>query len=479
VAKPSKTQWDFGGELFPTEAVRKVLSVSELTGNIKRLLEKQVGQVAVSGEITNLRAQASGHVYFTLKDAGAQLACVLFRNTSVPHRSLLADGQKVLLTGDVTVYEARGQYQLIVSSAELQGVGALQAAFERLKEKLAAEGLFKLERKRKLPRYPQRIGLVTSPTGAAIRDVLHVIARRQPGLEIIFVPCRVQGEGAAAEVARAVRLLNAYSAAGTQEKEIEGRREGERETRASISPSLPPSVSPSSKLDLILVTRGGGSLEDLWAFNEEAVARAIFESAVPVVSAVGHEIDFTIADFVADLRAATPSAAAELITEGTFASREFVVDAAARLNQLARQELDAAEEAFAALHHRLALAHPRRRLQENAQRLDDAGLALTRETKTQLRERRHRLDQAAGHLQRLKPTAQLALRREQLVALTSRLRLLSPENVLARGYSITTDAATGQVIRRAAQVKSGQKLRTRVSEGEFESVIPPARNAGQ
>ncbi|NBV24815.1 MAG: exodeoxyribonuclease VII large subunit, partial [Proteobacteria bacterium] len=295
MAKPSKSQWDFGGELFPTEAVRKVLSVSELTGNIKRLLEKQVGQVAVSGEITNLRAQSSGHVYFTLKDAGAQLACVLFRNTSVPHRALLQDGQKVLLTGEVTVYEARGQYQLIVSAVELQGVGALQAAFERLKEKLAAEGLFKLERKRKLPRYPQRIGLVTSPTGAAIRDVLHVIQRRQPGLEIIFVPCRVQGDGAAREVAEAVRMLNEFTIR-----------------------------NPQFAIDLILVTRGGGSLEDLWAFNEEVVARAIFASAVPVVSAVGHEIDFTIADFVADLRAATPSAAAELITEGAFASREFV-----------------------------------------------------------------------------------------------------------------------------------------------------------
>ncbi|MEQ2010401.1 MAG: exodeoxyribonuclease VII large subunit, partial [Limisphaerales bacterium] len=310
--KPSKSQWDFG-ELFPTEAVRKVLSVSELTGNIKRLLEKQVGQVVVSGEITNLRAQASGHVYFTLKDAGAQLACVLFRNTSVPHRSLLADGQKVLLTGDVTVYEARGQYQLIVSSAELQGVGALQAAFERLKEKLAAEGLFKLERKRKLPRYPQRIGLVTSPTGAAIRDVLHVIARRQPGLEIIFVPCRVQGEEAAGEVAEAVRVLNQFSLSSSRREEAPSNAERGMRNAESSQSLL---TSAATKLDLILVTRGGGSLEDLWAFNEEVVARAIFESAVPVVSAVGHEIDFTIADFVADLRAATPSAAAELITEG-------------------------------------------------------------------------------------------------------------------------------------------------------------------
>ncbi|MFA6545684.1 MAG: exodeoxyribonuclease VII large subunit [Limisphaerales bacterium] len=468
--KPSKSQWDFG-ELFPTETVRKVLSVSELTGNIKRLLEKQVGQVAVSGEITNLRAQASGHVYFTLKDAGAQLACVLFRNTSVPHRSLLADGQKVLLTGEVTVYEARGQYQLIVSSAELQGVGALQAAFERLKEKLAAEGLFKLERKRKLPRYPQRIGLVTSPTGAAIRDVLHVIQRRQPGLEIIFVPCRVQGEGAAGEVARAVRLLNDFSASGAAEQV--GKRESEKVGDASVAPAHFPAFSLSHRpgLDLILITRGGGSLEDLWAFNEEAVARAIFESAIPVVSAVGHEIDFTIADFVADLRAATPSAAAELITEGAFASREFVAVATARLNQLARQHLGAAEETFAQVHHRLTLAHPRRRLQEWAQRLDDAGIALTRETKTQLRERRHRFGQAASHLHRLKPTAQLALRREQLAALTSRLRLLSPDNVLARGYSITTDAATGKVIRRVEQAKPGQTLRTRVQHGEIESVV--------
>ncbi len=446
MAKPSKTQWDFGAELFPTEAVRKVLSVSELTGQIKRLLEKQVGQVAVSGEITNLRAQASGHVYFTLKDAGAQLACVLFRNTPVPHRALLADGQKVLLTGDVTVYEARGQYQLIVSAVELQGVGALQAAFERLKEKLAAEGLFKLERKRRLPRYPQRIGLVTSPTGAAIRDVLHVIARRQPGLEVILAPCRVQGEGAAAEVATAIERLNKFAIRNSQ-----------------------------FAIDLILITRGGGSLEDLCAFNEEAVARAIFASAVPVVSAVGHEIDFTIADFVADLRAATPSAAAGLITEGAFASREFVAEATVRLRQLARQHLEAAEESFGQVHHRLALAHPQRRLQEWAQRLDDAGTALNREAKTHLRERRHRLTQAALHLQRLKPVAQLALRCEHLGALIDRLRLLSPDNVLARGYSITTDAATGKVVRRAEQAKPGQRLSTRVQHGKIESVV---RDAG-
>ena len=229
---------------------------------------------------------------------------MLFSREKVPHRELLADGQKVLLQGDVTVYEARGQYQLIVRAVELQGVGALQIAFEKLKQKLAAEGLFAPERKRPLPEFPQRIGLVTSPTGAAIRDVLHVVQRRNPGLEIILAPCRVQGDGAAEEIADAVKLLNRYNV--------------ELEKPACVGDSTIQQFNDSTNLDLILITRGGGSLEDLWAFNEEVVARAIFESAIPVVSAVGHEIDFTIADFVADVRAATPSAAAEIITEGVF-----------------------------------------------------------------------------------------------------------------------------------------------------------------
>ena len=224
MSKQSKSQWDFG-ELFPTEQTRRVLSVSELTAQVKRLLEKQVGQVWVTGEVTNLRAQSSGHIYFTLKDDGSQLrsdastreavlSCVLFRSAAVGNRGLLQDGRKVLLQGDVTVYEARGQYQLIVRAVELQGVGALQVAFEKLKQKLAAEGLFAPERKRPLPKYPQRIGLVTSPTGAAIRDVLNVVQRRNPGLEIILAPCRVQGEGAAEEIAAAIRLLNEFGSEG-------------------------------------------------------------------------------------------------------------------------------------------------------------------------------------------------------------------------------------------------------------------------
>ena len=465
MAKPPKPQWNFG-ELFPVEATRQVLTVAELTTQVKRLLEKQVGLIWVTGEITNLRAQASGHVYFTLKDAASQLSCVLFRGDASAQRALLKDGQKVVLRGEVTVYEARGQYQLLVREVELQGIGALELAFQRLKQKLAAEGLFAPERKRPIPRYPQRLGLVTSPTGAAIRDVLHVIQRRQPGLEIILAPCRVQGAGAAAEVAAAVRMLNEFqSAIGNRQ----------------------------SAIDLILVTRGGGSLEDLWAFNEEVVARAIFDSAVPVVSAVGHEIDFSISDFVADLRAATPSAAAELITEGAFASRAFVAQAAGRLSQLARQRVEAAQDEVAQVTHRLALAHPRRKLDEAWQRLDDRQASLTRAMKFRLHDCHAAWHALSQRLRLLKPAQVLARRGQSLrelqrhlrermsfslqvtqgrsAMMTARLRLLSPQNVLARGYSITTDAATGSVIRAASEVRAGQQLKTRLQSGEVRSVV--------
>ena len=443
MSKPAKSQWDFG-ELFSPAETRKVLSVWELTADIKRLLEKQIGTVWVSGEITNLRAQRSGHVYFTLKDVAAQLSCVLFRGTAAAQKSLLADGQKVLLQGDVTVYEARGQYQLIVRAVELQGVGALQIAFEKLKQKLQAEGLFAPERKRPLPKFPQRIGLVTSPTGAAIRDVLHVVQRRHPGLEIILAPCRVQGDGAAKEIAGAIRTLNEFNL------------------------SL---VTRHSSLDLILVTRGGGSLEDLWAFNEEAVARAIFESAIPVVSAVGHEIDFTIADFVADVRAATPSVAAEIITEGVFASREFVNDAPFLLQRAARRGFDSASESFSQLGGRLARLHPRRKLNDSLQRLDDLQSGLLRGLKTAARSRKLVLENLAGRFLRAKPSLALKSRRETLRQLEKRLNVLGPEQVLARGYSITTDAATGKVLRDAAQVSAGQSLTTRLANGEIFSRV--------
>jgi exodeoxyribonuclease VII large subunit len=462
MSKPAKSQWDFG-ELFPAAETRKVLSVWELTADIKRLLEKQIGSVWVSGEITNLRSQSSGHIYFTLKDVAAQLGCVLFRGTAAAQRELLADGQKVLLQGDVTVYEARGQYQLIVRAVELQGVGALQVAFEKLKQKLAAEGLFAQERKRPLPRYPQRIGLVTSPIGAAIRDVLHVVQRRNPGLEIILAPCRVQGDGAAREIAEAIRLLNEFNVRSS-------RREEAQTLKPEINQSLL-TLAATEKLDLILLTRGGGSLEDLWAFNEEPVARAIFESALPVVSAVGHEIDFTIADFVADVRAATPSAAAEIITEGVFASREFIGDAPALLQRAARRGLALAAESFSQLGGRLARLHPRRKLDESFQRLDDLQSGLLRGLKTAARSRRLVLQNLAGRFLRARPSHNLKLRHEALRQLEKRLNVLGPEQVLARGYSITTDAVTGKVLRDAAKITAGQKLKTRLAQGEVFSAI--------
>ena len=441
MSKSNKSQWDFG-ELFSPAETRKVLSVGELTTKVRALLEKSIGSVWVSGEITNLRAQNSGHIYFTLKDAAAQLSCVLFSREKVSQRELLADGQKVLLQGDVTVYEARGQYQMIIRAVELQGIGALQIQFEKLKQKLAAEGLFAAERKRPLPRFPQRIGLVTSPTGAAIRDVLHVIQRRNPSMEIILVPSRVQGDGAASEIAEAIRLLNAFNL-----------------------------QSSTFNLDLILVTRGGGSMEDLWAFNEEAVARAIFESAIPVVSAVGHEIDFTIADFVADFRAATPSVAAEIITEGFFASREFVANAPAFLQRAARRKMDRELENFDSLAGRLARLHPRRRLDDSLQRLDDLQSGLLRGLKNAARSRGLVLHNLTGRFLRAKPGQLLKTRRASLKQLEKRLNSLGPEQVLARGYSITTDAVTGQVLRAANKIKAGQRLKTRLAQGEVLSKV--------
>lgn len=481
MVKQSKSQWDFG-ELFPPEQTRKILSVSELTAQVRRLLEQQVGSVWVTGEVTNLRVQSSGHIYFTLKDANAQLSCVLFRGETVAHRELLQDGQKLLLQGDVTVYEARGQYQLIVRAIELQGVGALQIAFEKLKQKLQAEGLFASERKRPLPKYPERIGLITSPTGAAIRDVLHVVRRRNPGLEIILAPCRVQGEGAAREVADAMRMLNEFNAIHS-------------EGRVTRGPDTKPEIisgtrggRPSRRLDLILVTRGGGSLEDLWAFNEEIVARAIFESQVPVVSAVGHEIDFTISDFVADVRAATPSAAAEIITEGVFSSCQFVSQSRVRIRQLCGQQLGGKKEGLEHAVQRLARAHPRRRFNDWMQRLDDLQTSLLRCVKQGTRRQRVAWQHLAERLYRVRPAQLLRQRREllhqkiqrlreqvrhllrelqnRLSTLDTRLRLLGPEQVLARGYSITTDAETGKVLQAAAAIKGGQRLKTRLKTGE-------------
>jgi exodeoxyribonuclease VII large subunit len=478
MSRTVKSQWDFG-DLFENAASRRVLTVSELTAQVKRVLEKELGPVWVTGEVSNLRVQSSGHIYFTLKDAGAQLNAVLFRGEAVAHREALEDGRKVIVQGSLTVYEPRGQYQLIVRAVELHGVGALQLAFERLKRKLQAEGLFAPERKRPLPKYPRRLGLVTSPAGAALRDVLHVIQRRNPGLEIILAPCRVQGAGAAEEIAAAIRLLNQFNSA--------------RRLPAPRNEAARQAGAPHPAIDVLLVTRGGGSLEDLWAFNEEIVARAICESALPVVSAVGHEIDFTISDFVADLRAATPSAAAEILTEGVFACRQFVAGAIGRLSHQVRKRLDREQDNLATLLARVTRAHPRRRLNEKLQRLDDLQTALLRSAKfgwracqsawlaleqrlarvrpRRMLERRAEALQTAARQMNERLRQGLKQRRSRFHSLEARLRLLSPANVLERGYSITTDLVTGQVIRDPAEVQVGQRLKTRVKRGEIRSRV--------
>src|SRR6266404_1961989 len=305
-------------DLFPRSS--KIFTVAELTRSIRGALETKFGAVWVQGEISNYKLHPSGHQYFTLKDQRAQIACVIFRNTMPPFRQPLVDGAQVQVYGNVSVFEARGQYQLSVQILQPRGLGLLQAKFDALKRKLDAEGLFDAARKRALPRFPRRIGIVTSPSGAAIRDLLNVLRRRAPWLQILINPVRVQGTGAAAEIAVAIREL------------------------ATAHENWLP-------VDLIVVARGGGSIEDLWEFNEEIVARTIVDVGVPIVSAIGHEIDFTIADFVADLRAPTPCAAAELIVPDIVDLRRHL-DASARgigrelLNRMrdAQQRLDHARE---------------------------------------------------------------------------------------------------------------------------------------
>ena len=454
----AQSQWDFG-EMFPEEPIREVLTVSDLTTRVKRELENRIGQIWVEGEITNLRRQSSGHMYFSLKDARTQLTCVLFKGVRGVQRELMEDGQKVVLQGDLTVYEARGQYQLIVRAVELQGVGALQIKFEKLKAKLQTEGLFDSDRKRALPRVTQRIGVVTSLSGAALQDVLHVIRRRQPALQIVLTDSRVQGQGAEIEIAKGIERLNKW---------------------AECEP-----------LDLIMVTRGGGSLEDLWAFNEETLARAIAASVVPVVSAVGHEIDFTISDFTADYRAATPSAAAEVITAGAVALGDTLQTTRGRLQRLVASHCSRQKERVGALAHRLGRCHPRRRLQEQMQRVDELYDDLLRAAQTLWKQKERRWHELAERLLRVRPELAVARQQGQLTQLRARLqelpgqqvnrasslikslsdqlRLLGPENVLARGYSITQDANTGEVLRTSKTVKTGQKLRTRLADGEVES----------
>ena len=416
----------------------KVLTVTELTRSIRGALETKFRAVWVQGEISNYKLHPSGHQYFTLKDQRTQIGCVIWRDTIAPPRKPVVDGSQVQIYGTVTVFEARGQYQLNVQILQPRGVGLLQAKFEVLKRKLEAEGLFAAERKRPLPKFPRRIGIVTSPTGAAIRDMVNVLRRRAPWLQILINPVRVQGTGAAQEIAVGIREL-----------------------------ALPNEVF--APLDLIVVTRGGGSIEDLWEFNEEIVARAIFHSAVPIVSAVGHEIDFTISDFVADLRAPTPSAAAELIVPDSI-DLQRRIDGCTRA--LSRQLLSRVREAQQRLDHaretlRRCLAHKLDGYKRNLAHVTHALQA--RSPARELMVRRNRFTDLHRRLV-ASPARLLENARHRFERIEGILRVLGPDATLRRGYSITMNEH-GKVVRTIAAVRPKMKIRTRVSDGEFSSEI--------
>lgn len=433
---------------------RRAMTVSELTAKIKIMIEGEFFDVWVEGEISNFRPHSSGHWYFTLKDEGAMLRCASFRMQNRLIRFTPEDGLTVRARGRLSLYETRGEYQLLVEYLEPVGAGALQLAFEQLKNRLEAEGLFDAQRKRPVPLFPRRIGVVTSATGAALRDILRVLGRRNRAVSVLVAPARVQGEGAAREIADAIEALN-------EQRDI----------------------------DVIIVGRGGGSIEDLWSFNEEVVARAIFNSGAPVISAVGHETDFTVADFVADLRASTPSAAAELATisseeaYGRIHGLNYAMAQALRLRLLElrgsvtelessrafdtvqsqihnlRQSFDSAiyssESAF-----RKAIRRRRAHLETTSLRLRDT------EIRRRLAERRGRLGVLG---ERLRAAARDVLQGEggKFSIAASRLSSLSPLGVLARGYAIAFDSE-GKIVKRAGDLQSGDRLRLRVSEGEID-----------
>ncbi len=434
---------------------RKVLTVSQLNRESRFLLEQNFSTLWVEGEISNLARPASGHIYFTLKDTSAQIRCAMFRNRLNHLRFKPENGAQVQIRGTVSLYEARGDYQLIAEHMEEGGEGALQRAYEQLKKRLAAEGLFAEENKLPIPPLPKRVGIITSPSGAAIHDILSVLKRRFPSLPIILYPTSVQGEGAAAEVVHAIET-----------------------------------AQQRAECDLLIITRGGGSIEDLWTFNEESVAHAIYHCSLPTISAVGHETDFTITDFVADYRAPTPSAAAESISPD---QREWLEGLKVLEQRLIRQSHRNLEQLSQHLGHlQRRLRHPRERIQQIAQRLDENEQQLLR-AQQRLIERKS--EQLQRHWLRLRQQApanridsyrqrlegqhnrlsqairhQLQHQRDQLSGLAQALDLLSPLSTLSRGYSITLTPQQ-QALQEATQVEVGDRIETRLHKGKVISQV--------
>src|SRR5690348_9604101 len=438
---------------FDDTPPRHVLTPSSLNRLVRDLLGDALPQVWIEGELSNVAKPASGHLYFTLKDSGAQVRCAMFKLKASALRFRPADGMQVLLRAKVGLYEPRGEFQLVAEYMEPAGEGALQREFEQLKARLAAEGLFEPLRKRTLPVYPRRIGVITSPTGAAVRDVLSVLARRWPLADVEVLPVPVQGREAPPAIVAMLRKASA-----------------------------------STRYDVLLLTRGGGSLEDLWAFNEEAVARAIHASAVPVVSAVGHEIDFSIADFVADLRAPTPSAAAELLVPDAVAVDRHLRQLQQRLATLQQRRMQGNAQRVDHLLARLQAQRPQARLQRDRERLVHLHRRLLGAMREQQQRRQSQLDRARSRLLGQHPQQRLPLLRHRLGELTQRLRhaierrlerdrltlqqaaralhTVSPLATLERGYAILFDEA-GKVLRSTQGVEAGTALRARLADGEL------------
>ena len=400
-------------EDFTAEINDKFFTVSEITRGIRTSLEHKFSNIGVLGEISNVRKPSSGHVYLTLKDKNSQLQAVVFRNSASRIKFELKDGMEVVSFGSVTVYEPRGQYQLIINKIEPKGIGALQLAFQQLKEKLEKEGLFDHAHKKNIPFMPKKIGIVTSPTGAAIKDILNIIDRRFANVEILIYPVKVQGEGAAQEIAEAITGLNS-----------------------------------DSDIDVIIAGRGGGSMEDLWAFNEEVVARSIYSSRIPIISAVGHEIDITIADLVADKRALTPSEAGELVVPRKDLLIEKIEKFKARLLQSLTGKLRLSKEKLVIIGNSYAMKQPFDRLNRWQQRLDEFAQRLN-----------------------LNITHALNTEREKLSGIAGKLESLSPLNVLKRGYAITTRLENSKPLRNIIDLSKGDKIKTNLSKGSIISEI--------
>jgi exodeoxyribonuclease VII large subunit len=441
-----------------TAAERDVYGIGRLNREVRMLLEHGMPVLWVEGEVSNFSRPVSGHWYFSLKDAEGQVRCAMFRGRNALLRFTPANGQRVLARVRVTLYEARGEYQLQVEHLEDSGVGALRREYERLKARLDAEGLFDPARKRPLPRVPGCIGVVTSPTGAAVRDILNILGRRFAAARVVIYPTAVQGRDAVPQIIEALSLA--------------ARRE---------------------ECDVLIVARGGGSIEDLWAFNDEGVARALRAMPMPVVTGIGHEIDFTIADFVADLRAPTPSGAAELVVPDGAVWRTAFERLAGRFVQSMRRQLRDDREYLDALGRRLALAHPGQRLRQNAQRLDDLEQRLASRLQLLLADRRHRLQGLSGRLAQASPgveirrlahrhallearlqrslPARLESLRQRLALAARTLDAVSPLATLERGFAIVTRVSDGALLRDAATVREGELIETRLGRGRLRAQV--------